>query len=323
MKSVNALGFIEMYGLIGCIEASDAMVKSANVRLIQYGEVSSGLVTVIVEGDVAACRAAVDAGVAAGGRLGKVVTQMVIPRPTDDTVEMILEMIPRARDEYKKHFGGSSSNSGGTSGGDEPPPAPPAPKGPASITEKPSASSKEKPEVKAEPLKKTEKQAEKQEINKVTSKVDLVVSPMVVAQAEKKENKPSVLVDAPKAKIDAKETKPKIEAKKAEQKKASVQNKKNDAAKVRGDEPNKAKIKPKSGVASVLAQFVQATEGAPFSEAELHKAVDYIAKTENGYTWKEISKQFPRHSKELQEKLDQEVSAGKLTKTGARYSILK
>ena len=134
MRSVNALGFIEMYGLVGCIEAADAMVKSANVSLVQHGEISAGLVTVVVEGDVAACQAAVNAG-----------------------------------------------------------------------------------------------------------------------------------------------------------------------------------------VASVLAQFVQSTEGSVFSEEELNKTIQYIATHEKGLAWKEISKHFPQHSKQLQQKLDGLVASGKLTKTGSRY----
>ncbi len=130
MSKLNALGFIEMYGLVACIEASDAMVKSANVRLLQYGEISAGMVSIIVEGDVAACQASVNAGVAAAQRVGgKVITSLVIPRPTEDTAEMILNMIPQGRAEYKKHFGGGNSSSGGN----EPsPPTPPAPKPPES-----------------------------------------------------------------------------------------------------------------------------------------------------------------------------------------------
>ena len=146
MSELNALGFIEMYGLVACIEASDAMVKSANVRLLQYGEVSAGMVSIIVEGDVAACQASVNAGVAAAQRVGgQVIASFVIPRPAADTADMILNMIPEGRAEYKKHFDGGGSSSGGDN--DPSPPTPPAPKPPAP------AAAKAAPDKKAEVVK--------------------------------------------------------------------------------------------------------------------------------------------------------------------------
>jgi microcompartment protein CcmL/EutN len=85
----DALGMIETKGLVGAIEASDAMVKSANVSLIGYEKIGSGLVTVMVRGDVGAVKAAVDAGAAAADKVGQVVSVHVIPRPHGD-VEKIL-----------------------------------------------------------------------------------------------------------------------------------------------------------------------------------------------------------------------------------------
>ncbi|MCX8037441.1 MAG: BMC domain-containing protein [Candidatus Sumerlaeia bacterium] len=85
----NALGMIETRGLVGAIEAADAMVKAANVKLIGKEKVGGGLVTVLVRGDVGAVRAATDAGAAAARRVGELISVHVIPRP-DDQIEMIL-----------------------------------------------------------------------------------------------------------------------------------------------------------------------------------------------------------------------------------------
>ena len=85
----EALGMIETKGLIGSIEAADAMVKAADVKLIGKEQIGSGLVTVMVRGDVGAVKAAVEAGAAAAKRVGELYGVHVIPRPHDD-VEMIL-----------------------------------------------------------------------------------------------------------------------------------------------------------------------------------------------------------------------------------------
>ena len=85
----DALGMIETRGLVGAVEAADAMVKAANVTLIGREQVGSGLVTVMVRGDVGAVKAATDAGAAAASRVGELVSVHVIPRPHED-VEMIL-----------------------------------------------------------------------------------------------------------------------------------------------------------------------------------------------------------------------------------------
>ena len=85
----EALGMIETKGLVGAVEAADAMVKAANVTLVGYEKIGSGLVTVMVRGDVGAVKAATDAGAAAADRVGEVVSVHVIPRPHAD-VEMIL-----------------------------------------------------------------------------------------------------------------------------------------------------------------------------------------------------------------------------------------
>ena len=78
---MEALGMIECMGFVAMIEASDAMVKAANVRLVGYEKVDAGLVTAIVRGEVGAVRAAVDAGAAAARRVGTVTAIHVIPSP--------------------------------------------------------------------------------------------------------------------------------------------------------------------------------------------------------------------------------------------------
>jgi len=87
--SLIALGMIETKGLVGSVEAADAMVKAANVVLIGSEYVGGGFVTVMVRGDVGAVKAATDAGAAAAKRVGELVSVHVIPRPHAD-IEMIL-----------------------------------------------------------------------------------------------------------------------------------------------------------------------------------------------------------------------------------------
>ena len=88
----EALGMIETKGLVGAIEAADAMVKSANVTLVGYEKIGSGLVTVMVRGDVGAVKSAVEAGGASAQRLGEIIATHVIPRPHSD-VEKILPVL--------------------------------------------------------------------------------------------------------------------------------------------------------------------------------------------------------------------------------------
>ena len=85
----DALGMIETRGLVGAVEAADAMVKAANVTLIGKEQVGSGLVTVMVRGDVGAVKAATDAGAAAASRVGELVSVHATPRPHEE-VEMLL-----------------------------------------------------------------------------------------------------------------------------------------------------------------------------------------------------------------------------------------
>ena len=85
----EALGMIETKGLVGLIEASDAMVKAANVQLVGWEKIGAGYVTAMVRGDVAAVKAATDAGAAAAGKVGELVSVHVIPRP-HGTLEDVL-----------------------------------------------------------------------------------------------------------------------------------------------------------------------------------------------------------------------------------------
>ncbi len=81
---MEALGLLETKGLVALIEGSDAMVKAANVTLIGWQKIGSGLVTAMVVGDVAAVKAAIDAGAAAAARVGEVIGVQVLPRPHED-----------------------------------------------------------------------------------------------------------------------------------------------------------------------------------------------------------------------------------------------
>ena len=89
MANANALGMVETRGLVGAIEAADAMVKAANVTLVGKEQVGAGLVTVLVRGDVGAVKAATDAGAAAAENVGELISVHVIPRPPAE-VEVIL-----------------------------------------------------------------------------------------------------------------------------------------------------------------------------------------------------------------------------------------
>jgi microcompartment protein CcmL/EutN len=92
----DALGLVETRGLIGAIEAADAMVKAANVKLTSKEYIGAGYVTVLVRGDVGSVKAATDAGAAAARRVGELVSVHVIPRPHAE-VEKILPGAPAAR----------------------------------------------------------------------------------------------------------------------------------------------------------------------------------------------------------------------------------
>ncbi len=88
-KAMEALGMIETKGLVGLIEASDAMLKAANVKMIGWEKVGSGLVTGFFVGDVAAVKAAIDAGASAASKIGEVVSVQVIPRPHEELVSIL------------------------------------------------------------------------------------------------------------------------------------------------------------------------------------------------------------------------------------------
>ena len=87
--ALQALGMVETRGLVALIEASDAMCKAAKVELVGWDRVGSGMVTSFVRGDVAAVKAAVDAGAAAAAKVGEVISVHVIPRPHDDLARAV------------------------------------------------------------------------------------------------------------------------------------------------------------------------------------------------------------------------------------------
>jgi ethanolamine utilization protein EutM len=91
-KVMEALGMVETKGLVALIEAADAMLKAANVQLVGWEKVGSGLVTVFVVGDVAAVKAAIDAGASAASKIGEVVSVQVIPRPHEELASVLPKM---------------------------------------------------------------------------------------------------------------------------------------------------------------------------------------------------------------------------------------
>ena len=91
---MEALGMIETKGFVPLVEATDAMIKAANVEFLGWDKVGSGLVTAFVTGDVAAVKAATDAGANAAGRIGEVTSVQVIPRPHED-INDVLGLVKR------------------------------------------------------------------------------------------------------------------------------------------------------------------------------------------------------------------------------------
>ena len=86
----SAIGLIETKGLVGLVEATDAMAKAANVEVVKRVDIGGGLVTTVVSGDVGSVRAAVEAGGAAASQIGELVSSHVIPRPSEGLVEAYL-----------------------------------------------------------------------------------------------------------------------------------------------------------------------------------------------------------------------------------------
>ncbi|WP_418646887.1 BMC domain-containing protein [Thauera butanivorans] len=135
---IDALGFLEVRGLVAAIEAADAMLKAADVKLIRSHQVDPRFFTLVVEGDLAACRAAVDAGKAAASRLGEVVSRLEIGRPDGDTEAMVLDLVDRSKGEAPKARPAAGETAaalpaaaGAGKAGGVPTPATPAPAAPA------------------------------------------------------------------------------------------------------------------------------------------------------------------------------------------------
>lgn len=94
-KVMAALGMIETKGFVTLVEATDAMLKAANVEFVSWDKVGAGLAAAFVTGDVAAVKAAIDAGASAASRIGEVVSVQVIPRPHED-IETIIGIVKKA-----------------------------------------------------------------------------------------------------------------------------------------------------------------------------------------------------------------------------------
>jgi len=96
-QGMEALGMLETKGLVALIEASDAMLKTAEVTLVGYEKAGSGYVTILIRGDVAACQAACDAGVAAAKKVGEVISSRVIPKPHPELERVFPISLPKAK----------------------------------------------------------------------------------------------------------------------------------------------------------------------------------------------------------------------------------
>lgn len=87
----EALGMVETKGYVGSVEASDAMVKAANVNIVRTVQIGGGFITVLARGDVGSIKAAVDAGSAAAARVGELISSHVIARPHDDLLKVFMK----------------------------------------------------------------------------------------------------------------------------------------------------------------------------------------------------------------------------------------
>ncbi|MCL5098372.1 MAG: BMC domain-containing protein [Candidatus Omnitrophica bacterium] len=93
----EAIGMIETKGYVGSVEASDAMVKAANVSLVRTISIGGGMITVLVRGDVGSVKAAVDAGSKAAGKVGELISSHIIARPHDDLLKVFIDNVPTAK----------------------------------------------------------------------------------------------------------------------------------------------------------------------------------------------------------------------------------
>ncbi len=107
----EALGMIETKGYVGSVEASDAMVKAANVTLVKTIPIGGGLITVLCRGDVGSVKAAVDAGSKAASKVGELVSSHILARPHEDSLSLGTQIINRGnRDKIQRQIYGSTSN---------------------------------------------------------------------------------------------------------------------------------------------------------------------------------------------------------------------
>lgn len=109
---LNAIGLLEVRGLVVGIEAADAMLKSASVRLLRQTITNPALISLVVEGDLAACRAALDAGAAVALRAGALVSRKEIGRPEDDTARLVTQLLaPEPANRPRPSLAGEASSS--------------------------------------------------------------------------------------------------------------------------------------------------------------------------------------------------------------------
>ncbi|WP_434778413.1 BMC domain-containing protein [Neisseria sp. Ec49-e6-T10] len=345
MKVIDSLGFIEVLGFVAGIEAADAMLKSASVRLIRQHEVHPGLVTLVIEGDLAACRAAVNAGSAAASRVGVVLGSHVIGRPDGDTESMILNLIPQSLADYK---GKGSLNNDASSIKDDA--SNNEPQKVVSVAEQKKTQATPKINVGSSPkvvtsvavpvkkdtsIKQTAplKQATTKSEGKVveTKKAELITKP-ITKSVEAKTPIQKIPTDQKSVEQKTEEAKSQIVADN-EKKIVSTVAQVKTASSIEPNKPTSQNDKKAPSIAlknqleqaAAIVKQKSDTTGKKTVEtvapvrSELDQAIEYILLAQRGYTWSEISKHFPKHSKQLQQKLDRAVVSGKIIKVGARY----
>ncbi len=293
----NAIGFVEVVGLVAAIEAGDAMAKAAQIRLLKYHHITPGLVTVVVEGDLASCRAAVDAGVAAATRVGQVVSSLVLGRPDRDTETLVLDFLQEA-----------------PAGGSEAPPR--ATTGAPSATDLPKVAHVALPNV-VSPLAPVETEAEAevgpgvvqtevaQTLAEPISDVPSIMATELVAAPDREEDKGATLEsEAP----DDGATGPVLIQEPLET--ASVETASEIAA-------------PLSLATAAVAEPVHQHPAEP-AEVELpapESLLAYVSAAARGRTCQEVARRFQVPTVKARALLDQWVTEGRLEKQGSRYLL--
>lgn len=287
----NAIGFVEVVGLVAAIEAGDAMAKAAQIRLLKYHHITPGLVTVVVEGDLASCRAAVDAGVAAAARVGQVVSSLVLGRPDRDTETLVLDLLQEAP------AGGSEASPGVTTGV-------------PSATALPKVVPVAQPNVAppgppVEPVTKTEAEPEPEVVLTFAEPVlDVPVNPESEPVAVPDVNEGNRLIAETGTSVGEAETE-RVVIPEPPEKDSGETASEVEAALSLADEP--ARRRP--------AEHPEAELPAPES------LLAYVSAVARGRTCQEVARRFQVSTAKARGLLDQWVAEGRLEKQGSRYLL--